>query len=370
MTQFSNTVKSLISANKTKAALAILADYYRDKDTDLHNQCLMQQSALVETEKNLTMSILSRNDAVQSLAKVRYAAITLADEIDKTLENDAEAHQRALEIEQLFKEPELNLPTAANPKRLYWVLGLGVLALIAAFALFYNIQNATKAPIENGQTPGVSVEQNSNPTTINPANPNTPQVVEPPVLKEFEVSFKGITISRTDGNGSAIAEGIRNGDCKRVYGTIRAEVWELDGSGNRVKQIPAFKNDLTPAPSDGMLLYWSNEGNNTPVKSEVLNYAQSGSLIGNTSWRYKLDAASVSSNRVELIIYVNLGSCHKSGDFSSDFSPNMSMHGEKSNNIYFKDPGNGIEVGPFRADDPAKTSEVHDFRAHFDIRQL
>jgi hypothetical protein len=369
MTQFSNTVKALISANKTKAALAILADYYRDKDTDLHNQCLMQQSALIETEKNLTMSILSRNDAVQSLAKVRYAAITLADEVDKTIDNDAEAHQRALEIEQLFKEPEFNVPTA-NTKRLYWGVGVGVLALLAVFVLFYTNPKEVKAPVLDVQTPVVSVEQNPNPTTINPTNPNTPQVVEPPVLKEFELSFKGITISRTDGNGSAIAEGIRNGDCKRVYGTVRAEAWELDGSGNRVKQISALKNDLTPAPSDGILLNWSNEENNTPVKPEVLNYAQRESLIGNTSWRYKLDAASVSSNRVALIIYVNLGSCHKSGDFSSDFTPNMSMHGEKSKNIYFKDPGNGIEVGPFRADDPTKTSEVHDFRAHFDIRQL
>jgi Effector-associated domain 11 len=84
MSQFTNTIKSLISANKVKLALEILMDYLKDRDTDLYNQCLMHHSVLVQAEKEYDMGIINRSEASQVLAKVRFGALNIADELQGT----------------------------------------------------------------------------------------------------------------------------------------------------------------------------------------------------------------------------------------------------------------------------------------------
>ncbi len=133
MSQFADALKSLVSANRLKLALSILADYWKDKDTDRYNQCVMQQSTLLRVEKEYALGIVTRSETSHVLAKVCYATLGLADEANVALTDDAAACQRALTIQQSFKEPEISVKPGERPKWLPWAAGLGVLGLLYLF---------------------------------------------------------------------------------------------------------------------------------------------------------------------------------------------------------------------------------------------
>ena len=153
MTQFTHTIKSLISTNRTKLALEILTDYLKNRDVDLYNQCLMHQSVLLHAEKEYSMNIINRNEASQVLAKVRYATIQIADELNQNSFDDKAAYERAEQIKQLFIETEFsvqNKPSNGNWQVWIVALSLATGAVFWAFHYFSGTEeNANVAPSKN-----------------------------------------------------------------------------------------------------------------------------------------------------------------------------------------------------------------------------
>jgi tetratricopeptide (TPR) repeat protein len=145
MSQFTNTIKAHISANKVKLALEILMDYLKDRDTDLYNQCLMHHSVLVQAEKEYGMGIINRNEASQVLAKVRFGALNIADELQGTPIDEQAACDRAEEITHTFKETEFSVQAVKNSQNWLFLSGGLGLAGVVIFMLFtfFNQKNAT-----------------------------------------------------------------------------------------------------------------------------------------------------------------------------------------------------------------------------------
>lgn len=135
MSQFADAVKSLVSANRLKLALTVLADYWKHTDTEQHNQCLLLQSTLKQAEKEYSLGIITRSEAGQTLAKVRYAALRLADEANEALTDDDAACQRASALQRSFSELEFSVKAGALPAWSVWVAGAGI-TVVAALSYF------------------------------------------------------------------------------------------------------------------------------------------------------------------------------------------------------------------------------------------
>lgn len=144
MNQFQHTVKSLISSNKIKLALVILSEYCKDKDNESYNQCLMQLSVLNETEKNFLLGIVRSSEAAQNLAKVRYASMTLVDELAQKIDDDAGAQKLAMEMQATFSERELEIPNQ-NQNRVFLFASIGLLGFLAIL-MFLFFQKKESAP--------------------------------------------------------------------------------------------------------------------------------------------------------------------------------------------------------------------------------
>ncbi|MFN0033758.1 MAG: hypothetical protein ACKVUS_01745 [Saprospiraceae bacterium] len=126
MSQFADAVKSLVSADRLKLALVVLADYWKDKSTEQHNQCVLLQSTLTQVEKEYSLGIVTRSEAGQSLAKIRYTTLRLADEANEALKDDAAACRRAATLQQSFSEPEFAVKPRTRPAWFLWAAGAGV----------------------------------------------------------------------------------------------------------------------------------------------------------------------------------------------------------------------------------------------------
>ena len=112
MTQFITTLKSLVKQGRIKLALTVLSDYLEGKH-DLYNQCVMHQSSLKKTEGDFALGLTNSNDVQQSLAKIKYGVLSLIDEVEPIVDDDAHAQSRAVQVIETFKEDE-SQPQSSN----------------------------------------------------------------------------------------------------------------------------------------------------------------------------------------------------------------------------------------------------------------
>lgn len=132
MDHLTDFLKAHLAQNRTKLVLTILIDFYKGKRPDLQNQCVLHLSNLEQVERDFASGVISRQEAWQSLAKVKMGLIHLIDEA-AGLDYDApQALMQAQAIERQFpKEEEFSVPE----KRVSaWVWALGLVVAVAAGA--------------------------------------------------------------------------------------------------------------------------------------------------------------------------------------------------------------------------------------------
>lgn len=160
MSQFATAVKSLVSDNRLKLALTVLADYWKHTDTEQHNQCVLLQSTLKQAEKEYSLGIITRGEAGLVLAKVRFATLRLADEANEALTDDDAACRRVSALKQSFAEPEISIKPGALPAWSVWAAAAGI-AVVTALSYFWGDPHKagpsgtaakTNAPIDTAVT--------------------------------------------------------------------------------------------------------------------------------------------------------------------------------------------------------------------------
>jgi hypothetical protein len=128
-------------------------------------------------------------------------------------------------------------------------------------------------------------------------------------------------------NHIAVSEATRqqidNGDCKRIFGSIITELWELDENNNPKTQLPAF-NNMQP------ILYNQNNHQSPPpiALSQYQDNVQNtgGNQMGKVT--YNIPEGLLQNKKVMLVLKINMGSRHKDNDFATfDY---LAMENERS----------------------------------------
>ncbi len=129
MQQFVKDLRNLVAANRPKLVLAVLTDFFEKYSADFHQQTLMVQANLSQTEREQATGVLSAVEARQSFAKINASLLYLIDAIPSCSSDAATAIARAQEIDRAFREVEPALIAPVN-NRSSWIW-LAILALLA-----------------------------------------------------------------------------------------------------------------------------------------------------------------------------------------------------------------------------------------------
>jgi tetratricopeptide (TPR) repeat protein len=154
MQQFINTLQSLVATNRTKLALAILSDFFAQKQPDLHQQTLMYQATLSKAERDFTTGVATRNEVQQNIAKVNVGLLSMLEEIPKINSNEIEEMERAKQIASSFKELEFVPQSTEKQSNLLWIGAFGVLILTAVMMwfTFFNVETVIPKSTQIAQT--------------------------------------------------------------------------------------------------------------------------------------------------------------------------------------------------------------------------
>lgn len=129
MNPFTGTLKSLIAQNKIKLVMAVLTDFWQDKDQDAYNKCLLLRSNWQQAEQDFTSGLTDRNEVTQVMNRVKMGLIQLTDEVTaQTFDLDA-AMKRAASIQNQFAEQEVPVPGGKKIGAWVWLLLVGGLGL-------------------------------------------------------------------------------------------------------------------------------------------------------------------------------------------------------------------------------------------------
>lgn len=143
------------------------------------------------------------------------------------------------------------------------------------------------------------------------------------ILWQFEVV--GSATSSTAGkkvlyditlNYVAVSEATRNridnGDCKRLFGQISTELWELDDNNEMKTRLSSYNNSSE-------VLYNEPNYNNPPTVA--LSYYQDNPAASdkNTMGKvtYNIPEALLLGRKLMLVVITNLGTRHKDNDFAT-----------------------------------------------------
>lgn len=151
MNAFTKTLKALIAENKIKLVMAVLADFWQDKNQASHNECLLLRSSWLQAEQDYTSGLIERSEVIRVMNRVKMGLMNQIDELAGQSFDLDQAIKRAAEIQNRFAEQEVALP-AANKAR--WWIWLLLLALLVASAWFAKNLFTTK-PSEVIQPPNV-----------------------------------------------------------------------------------------------------------------------------------------------------------------------------------------------------------------------
>lgn len=122
----------------------------------------------------------------------------------------------------------------------------------------------------------------------------------------FDVILNYIAVSEATRNR------IDNGDCRRVFGQIKTELWELDDNNQKKTRIASYENmpefiynqqNYVSAPTEGLSYYQDNRTDAAKNEMGKVTYNIPESLLAN--------------KKIMLVVKTYLGSRHKDGDLSS-----------------------------------------------------
>jgi hypothetical protein len=191
-----------------------------------------------------------------------------------------------------------------------------------------------------------------------------------------KVTLKGISLTN-----------IHNNDCKKVWGTLRAELWEMNGDGTNARQIP------NPFAGNAMMMNWTGK---TP--RNIANYATLTNYMTidnvNSSVVFSVDPSFLSDRggmtpdnqlrqrTIVLKIFTSIYAAHKSCDLCTDYTESagatVRVNSELTQTLYI----NGAWQSKLRRSFPAKDGPMvagpfksvtiadHFYRLHFDIEKL
>lgn len=83
MTTLVEHVRHLIKQNKMEVALEALEKWAEGNDSDLHNTVIIQAARLNQLRRNERMGILSREEAYRTSNQIRYAVLSIVEELPK-----------------------------------------------------------------------------------------------------------------------------------------------------------------------------------------------------------------------------------------------------------------------------------------------
>lgn len=122
----------------------------------------------------------------------------------------------------------------------------------------------------------------------------------------YDVMLNYIAVSEATRNR------IDNGDCRRVFGQVKTELWELDDNNQKKRRIAAYENkpeyvfnqlNYLSAPTEGLSYYQDNRTDAAKNEMEKVTYNIPEDLLNN--------------RKVMLVIKTYIGTRHKDSDLSS-----------------------------------------------------
>lgn len=127
MNILTKTLKSLIAQNKIKLAMAVLADFWQDKNHAFYNECLLLRSQWLQVEQDFTAGLIDRSEAVRVMNRVKAGLVQQVQEVAGTPFDLDQAMKRAAGIQNQFAEEEM-VPGGKKVGSWVWLLLAAVLA--------------------------------------------------------------------------------------------------------------------------------------------------------------------------------------------------------------------------------------------------
>jgi len=127
MNNFTKTLKSLIGQNKVKLVLAVLTDFWQDKNQALYNECLLLRSNWLQAEHDFGAGLIDRKEAAQLMNRVKMGLIHQTDVVAAESFDLAQAMERAARIQNQFAEEEVSVPKEKSAGLWVWLLVFPVL---------------------------------------------------------------------------------------------------------------------------------------------------------------------------------------------------------------------------------------------------
>jgi hypothetical protein len=120
----------------------------------------------------------------------------------------------------------------------------------------------------------------------------------------FDISLNNIAVSEATRNR------IDNGDCKRIFGVVAIELWELDNNNEMKTRLRSYNNMSE-------LLYQQTNFRNPPTAalSKYQDDINSNAQMGKVT--YNIPENLLTTKRLMLVVKTNLGTRHKDNDFAS-----------------------------------------------------
>lgn len=126
MNNFTKTLKSLIGENKVKLVLAVLTDFWQDKNLAAHNECLLLRSSWLQAEHDFNAGLIDRKEVSLVMNRVKMGLIQQTDAVAAESFDLAQAMERAARIQNQFTEEEVSL-SGGRKESWMWLLVLPVL---------------------------------------------------------------------------------------------------------------------------------------------------------------------------------------------------------------------------------------------------
>jgi hypothetical protein len=200
-------------------------------------------------------------------------------------------------------------------KNLFFLLPVLLLTEMATVKLKAEANNPVKINTRSSKTDYIAVQKNNAADTTKPVRVQPKKLPPPPanntpaaparmILYDFVVNY--IAVSEATRNR------IDNGDCKRVFGYIETELWELDDNNNKKTKLASYDNmrenmyaqsDYRYPPTAALSYYQDN-------RAEAAN-----DVLGKVM--YNIPEDLLNKRKVMLIVKTFLGTRHKDNDLAS-----------------------------------------------------
>jgi len=127
MNNFTKTLKALVGQNKIKLVLAVLTDFWQDKNQALYNECLLLHSNWLQAEHDYSAGLIDRKEVTQVLNRVKMGLIHQTDVVATESFDLVQAMERAARIQNQFAEEEVSVPKEKSAGLWVWLLVFPVL---------------------------------------------------------------------------------------------------------------------------------------------------------------------------------------------------------------------------------------------------